>query len=92
MIDGFGIYFKQIFLDVAFKNIPTVIFSFETILYVHSCKSYFAACRCGWCDYTLELPLGYDYSEGLLNLGSLQSNILRHIFCLVFLGADDFFN
>lgn len=59
---------------------------------MHSCKFYFAACRCGRCDYTLELPLGYDYSEGLLNLGSVKSNILWRIFCLVFLGADDFFN
>jgi hypothetical protein len=73
---------------------PIVILDvlFNTIWYMGSCKFYFAACRCCWCNYALELSLGYDYSEGLLKLGLMQSDILWCIFCIVLRGADDFFN
>ena len=32
----------------------------------------FAACRCGWCNYSLELSIGYDHSKGVLDLGLLH--------------------
>lgn len=42
----------------------------KTILYVVSCKFYFAACRYCWCTYTVEFSLVYDFLEHVLNLGS----------------------